>query len=175
MDVLLLVNSLRYYSSLKLPFRHNSARKILFLSACYIWNDRVSSREMDQYFPFCGLIGYRNSFSDSVFRYCKVFRLHAILHDAAWEVRSHIGKGPGYCNMIGRGPSSCLLSHVTGLLVCLYVKIFLPTSFILVDFWNSISLIVLDIELTEKNKTKELGLFIDGSLRGFSFCPLKIF
>ena len=37
------------------------------------------------------------------------------------------------------------------------------------------SLIVLDIELTEKNIIKELGIFIDGSLQGFSFCPPKTF
>ena len=37
------------------------------------------------------------------------------------------------------------------------------------------SLIVLDIELTEKNIIKELGLFIDSSLQGFSFCPSKTF
>ena len=37
------------------------------------------------------------------------------------------------------------------------------------------SLIVLDIELTEKNVLKELGLNIDGSLQGFSFCPPKTF
>ena len=37
------------------------------------------------------------------------------------------------------------------------------------------SLIVPDIELTEKNKIKELGLFIDGSLQRFSFCPPKTF
>ena len=36
-------------------------------------------------------------------------------------------------------------------------------------------LIVLDIKLTEKNIIKELGLFIDGSLQGFSFCPTKVF
>ena len=36
-------------------------------------------------------------------------------------------------------------------------------------------LIVLDKELTEKNINKELGLFIDGSLQGFSFCPPKTF
>ena len=29
------------------------------------------------------------------------------------------------------------------------------------------------MELTEKNINKELGLFIDGSLQGFSFCPPK--
>ena len=37
------------------------------------------------------------------------------------------------------------------------------------------SLIVLDIELTEKNAIKELGLFIDVSLQGCSFCPPKTF
>ena len=37
------------------------------------------------------------------------------------------------------------------------------------------SVIVLDIELTEKNIIKELVFFIDGSLQGFSFCPPKTF
>ena len=36
-------------------------------------------------------------------------------------------------------------------------------------------LIVLDIELTEKNIIKELGLFRDGSLQRLSFCLLKTF
>ena len=31
------------------------------------------------------------------------------------------------------------------------------------------------MELTEKNVIKELGLFIDGSVQGFSFCPPKTF
>ena len=35
-------------------------------------------------------------------------------------------------------------------------------------------MIVLDIELCEKNINKELGLYIDGSLQGFSFCPPKV-
>ena len=37
------------------------------------------------------------------------------------------------------------------------------------------SSIVLDIELTEKNITKDLGLYIDGSVQGFSFCTPKSF
>ena len=37
------------------------------------------------------------------------------------------------------------------------------------------SLIVLDIELIEKNIIKELRLLNDGSLQGFSLCPPKIF
>ena len=37
------------------------------------------------------------------------------------------------------------------------------------------SCIVIDRELTEKNINKELGLFIDGSVQGFSFFPPKTF
>ena len=37
------------------------------------------------------------------------------------------------------------------------------------------SCIVLDIGLTDKNIIKELGLYIDGSVQGFSFCPPKSF
>ena len=38
------------------------------------------------------------------------------------------------------------------------------------------SLIVLDKELksNEKNIIKKLGIYIDGSLQGFSFCPPKL-
>ena len=88
-----------------MSFEHNSVRKSLFLSACFFWDSRFSLHGMDQKFKFGGLIGYGNSYLDSVFRYSKVFRLHAILHDAAGAVRSHSGKGPGYCYMIGRGPN----------------------------------------------------------------------
>ena len=117
-----------------MSFEQNSVRKNLFLSACFCWDSGISLLEMDQKFKFGGLIGYGNSCLDSVFRYSKVFRLHAISHDAAGSVRSQTGKGPGYCYMIGRGPNSCLLGHVTGLLFCLYVKLFVPSIFNSVDF-----------------------------------------
>ena len=118
-----------------------------------------------------------DSYLDSVFCYLKVFRLHAILHDAAGAARSHSGKGPGNCYIIGRGATSCLLGHVTGLLFSLYVKMYLASFFNAIDFWSSTSLIVLDIEqtVTEKNKNKKLGLYIDGFRHGFSFCPPKTF
>ena len=158
-----------------MSFEHISVRKNLLLSACFCWDSRISLRDMDQKFKVGGLIVDGNSFLDSVCCYSKVFRLHAILHDAAGAVRLHSGKDPSYCYMIGREPISCLLGHVTGLLFCLYVKLFLPSIFNSLDFWSNMSLIVLDIELTEKNIIKELGLFIDGFLQAFSFCPPKSF
>ena len=129
---------------------------------------------------FCtvGKIGFGDSYLDSVFRYSKVFRLYSILHDVAAAVRLRGGDGLAYCYIIGQGivqgPNCCLFSHVTGLILCLHVKIFLPSVFNLIDFRNRMSLIVLDIGLTEKNIFKELGLFIDGSPEGLSFRPPKI-
>ena len=117
-----------------MSFEDNSVRKNLFLSACFCWDSRLSLREMDQKFKFGGTIGYGDSCLEFLNRHFKVIRLHAILHDAAGAVRAHSGRGPGYCYMIGRGPNSCLLGHVTGLLFCLYVKIFLHSIFNSVDF-----------------------------------------
>ena len=129
MDVLFLISVFRWYPGSKMSFKHNSVRKNLFLSACFCWDSGLSLHEMDRKIKFGGVIGYGNSCLDSVFRYSKVFRLHAISHDAAGAVRAHSGKAPGYCYMIGRDPTSSLLGHVTGLLFCLYVKIFLPSIF----------------------------------------------
>ena len=175
MDVPFQINVFRLYPGLKMTFKHNSFRKNIFLSACFCWDSGLFLREMDQKFEFGGLIGYGISCLDSVFRYSKVFRLHEMLLDAAGAVRSQSGKGPGYCYVIGRGPNSCSLGHVNGLLFCLYVKLFLPSIFNSVDFPSSLSCVVLGIELTEKNTIKELGLFIDGSVQAVSFCPPKTF
>ena len=117
-----------------MSFEHSSVWKILFLSACFSWDSGLCLRDMDQKSKFGGPIANGNSFLDSVFRHSKVFRLHAILHDAAEALRTHSGKGLGYCYTIGRGPNSCLLGHMTGLLFCLYVKLFLPSVFNTANF-----------------------------------------
>ena len=175
MDVLFLMSIFWLYPRLKMSFEHNSVRKNLFLSACFCWDSRLSLLEMDQDFKSGGTIGYWDSYLEFLFCHFKKFRPHVILLDAAGAVRAHSGKGTGYCYMIGRGPNSCLLGHVIGLLFCLYVKIILPSIFNFVDFWNSMFLIVLDMELTDKNVIKELGHYIDSPLQGFSFCPPKTF
>ena len=128
---------------------------------------------MDQNFKFGGTIGYGELYLEFLFRNFKVFRLPAILHDAAGALRAHSGKGPVHCYMSDRGPNSCLLGHVTALLFCLYVKLFLPSIFNSVDFWSSMSCIVPDIELTDKNVSKELGVFIDAKVQGYSCRPPK--
>ena len=144
MDVLFLMSIFR----LKISFEHTSVRKNQFLSACFCWDFSLSVREMNQKTEFGGTIGYGYWYLEFLFRHFKVFRLHAILHDAAGAVRVHSGKVPGYYYMIGRGPNSCLLGNVTGQLLCLYMKLFLPSIVNSVDLWSSMSFFVPDIELT---------------------------
>ena len=117
-----------------MSFEHNSIRKNLFLSACFCWDSRLYLRQMDQKFKFGGTIGYGDSYLEFLFRLFNVFRLHTTLHDAAGAARAHSKKGPGYCCMVGRGPNSCSLGHVTGLLICLYVKSLYPPFSSLLTF-----------------------------------------
>ena len=83
MDVIFLKNNSHLYLKEKSNFFHSCTQKNLFLSACYLWDGTISLREVEQKFLHGGKIGYRDSYLDSEFRYSKVFRLHAILHDAA--------------------------------------------------------------------------------------------
>ena len=124
-----LMSIFRLYPGIKISFGNNSVRKNIFLSACFCGDSRLSLRQMDQKFKFGGIIGYGNSYLEFLFRHFQVFRLHAKLHDNAGAVRAHSGKGPGYCYAIGRRPNLCLLGHVTGLFLCLYLKIFQPSIF----------------------------------------------
>ena len=114
-------------------------------------DSRLPLREMDQKFKFGRTIVYGNSYLEFLFRHFKVFRLQATLHDAAGAVRAHSGKVPGYCYISGQGPNSCLLCQVTGILFCLYIKLFPPSILNSVDFWSSMSCIVLDIQQSDKN------------------------
>ena len=134
MDVLFFMSIFRLYTGFNMSFEHKSVRRNLFLSACFRWDSGHSLREMDQKFIFGGTIGYGDSYLEFLFRHFKVFKLHAILHDDVGAVRANSDKGPGYCYVIGRGPISCLLGHVTGLLFCLSVKIFPYSIFNSVDF-----------------------------------------
>ena len=52
-------------------------------------------------------------------------------------------------------------------------KHFLPSIFNYVEFLSSMSCIVLDIELADKNVMKELGVFFDGKVQGYLFRPPK--
>ena len=127
MDVLFLITFFRLYPGLKMSFEHIVFRKNLFLSACLCWYSRLSLHEKDQKLKFAGTIVYGGLYLEFHFVISESldYTQYAILHDAAGALQAHSGKGPGYSCVIGRGPKSFLLGHVTGLLYCLYVRLFL--------------------------------------------------
>ena len=75
--------------------------------------------------------------------------------------------------MIGRGSSSSLLDHVTGVLFWFHVKLFLPSMFNSVDFWSSMSCIVLVIEFADLKANKALGFLSMGKFRDSHFVLQK--
>ena len=123
----------RLHPGSKMSLEHNSVRKNVFVSAGFSCDSRLYLREMDQKFK-SGRTLVMGTRTWIFFHHFKVFILHAILQDAAGAVRAQSGKVAGYRYMIGRGPISCLLNQVIGLLFCLYGKLFPPSVFNSVDF-----------------------------------------
>ena len=110
---------------------------------------RRSLREVDRKFKYARSIGYGDSYLEFLFSHFKVFRQRAKLHDATGAMRTHNGKSRGCCYMIGQGLNLCLHGHVSGLLFCLFVKLYLFSNYNSVDFGSSISCTVLNIEIID--------------------------
>ena len=100
---------------------------------CILLNPDINLKEMNQKIPSGGLIGYRNSCIDYFLhtpKFLDYMQFYMTLLDLWILLRK---KCPGYCYAAPRLPSSCFLGHVTGLLFCLYVKIFAPSVYALFD------------------------------------------
>ena len=111
MNVQKLNEILRVFEIIRQDFSSNTKRKNVFLCTCIVLDPDINLKEMDQKFPFGGLIGYGNSCMDYFFANSKIFRLHAILHDSAGSVKSTTKKGPGYCYVAPSLPNLCFLGH----------------------------------------------------------------
>ena len=143
------MRSFQLYPIVKFSFEH----KNIYLSECFFWHAKffyVRWTKSSFYWNHRLWWLVLGVFILSLQSF-KIFRLHAIVHIAAGAVRAHGGKSSGNCYMIGRGPNSCLLVHVTGLLFCFYVILFLLFLFQSYRLWISVSCIVQNIELTGIN------------------------
>ena len=126
MNVEKLNENLRNFDLIVHDFLSNTKIKNYFLCSCIVLDPNISLKEKDQ-ISFGFLIEYGNSCNVYFFANSKIFRLHAVLHDAPESVKSTTRKGPGNCYFLPRFPSSCFLGHETGLLFCLYIKVFAST------------------------------------------------
>ena len=118
-------------------FSKKSRRKNAFLAVCYCLNNEVDFEEINELAPFGDLIGPGNSGLDAWFKHFKIFRLHAIFHDAFGFMRSNFSIGPGYVYALTEKPifaNSMLLGHLTGLSYWCYQSFFTKTNIIVQSF-----------------------------------------
>ena len=120
----------------KWSLEHNGVCKNVCASACRCWIERLFRRDVDQKDILGGTIVIETL--DFDFCYSTNFRLYAKLYDSAQKMWWNTGKGCGHSPMIGRGPNSCWLGYVTGLLLYLYVKHLLLSFLTSVNFWSII-------------------------------------
>lgn len=131
MDLVLVESHFMLISRL---YTSNSIRKNYFIAACKSIDSSVSIEDVEHDRPFGGVIGIGNSKCDKVFHHFKLFRLHAIFHDAAGYMKETHNKGPGYCYAVPCSTfNSCIMGHVSGLCYCIYLKFFNPL-YNLLDF-----------------------------------------
>jgi len=120
------------YNLVKYLFPKNSKRKNAFLAVCYCIDKEINLHDINDLVPYGGLIGPGDSRMDIWFKHSKLFRLHAIFHDAFGFMRSNFNVGPGYVYALTEKPifiNSMFLGHVTGLVYWLYLKIFHTKEF----------------------------------------------
>ena len=128
------VKSIHYkFKHLESYFEDNFTRKNYFLAACKHIDDLTDLEFINDTCPFGGIIGINNSRLDCIFRRFKIFRLHAILHDACGYMNDIYSVGPGYSYVIPCKFSSCFVGHVSGLAFCTYLKLFKNKTFDLLE------------------------------------------
>ena len=133
-DITLLHNAFKLEIENHPEFRQKSKRQLYFLAACAIFDSNLDLCVALKLRPHGGLIGIDDSSLDYCLKFSKVFRLHAVLHDAAGFVKEHSNQGPGYIYFLNfSGLNSCFLGHISGLLFCLYIKFFKPKIFKLLE------------------------------------------
>ena len=76
-----------------------------------------------------GIIGIDKSSVDKYLRISKHLRLHAILHNAGGIIYERYKQGPGYSCMLPWKSSNFFSGHLSGILFCLYLKVFHPSIF----------------------------------------------
>ena len=114
-------------------FTENSTRKNYFLATCCHIENQVDLEFVNESCPHGGIIGINNSRLDVIFKRFKVFRLHAILHDACGYMNDYQGVGPGYSYIIPCRFNSCLVGHFSGLIFCTYLKLCKTNLFNLIE------------------------------------------
>ena len=110
-------------------FSLNTNRKNYFLAACLCYDSKLNIASVNEECPFGGIIGVGDSYLENFLGFFKLFKLHAVLHDASGFMKTKYSTGPGYLYVFPSCPTllnSCFIGHITGLVYCTFIKFRYP-------------------------------------------------
>lgn len=113
-------------------FPKNTTSKNAFLAVCLYLDETVDLHKVNSRAPFGGKIGPGNSRLHELFQFSKIFRMHAIFHDAHGFMRTEENIGPGYVYTLTDKKvfrNNMLLGHFSGILYWTFIKLFKPEYF----------------------------------------------
>ena len=113
-------------------FPRNPKNKNAFLGVCYCLDKNVNLHDINDFAPYGGLIGPGKTYMDRCLKYFKLFRMHAVFHDAFGFMKSNSDLGPGYVYAVTEKPlfvKNMLPGHLSGLAYWLYLKLFHRTLY----------------------------------------------
>ena len=113
-------------------FPKNTTSKNAFLAVCLYLDATIDLHEVNSRATFAGKIGAVDRLLHNYLKFSKVFRKHAIFHDAHGFMRSVYHIGPGYVYTITTEKyfrNSMLLGHISGIIFWTLMKIFNSQNF----------------------------------------------
>ena len=128
-----LINIREIYLEIKNNYPKYGERFRYFLAACQYLDPDIDLEAILKLCPYGGLIGIDNSSLDNYFKWFKILRLHAILHDASGFIEEYSCKVPGYSYVLPCPITNEYLGHMTGLAFCLFVRTFKNILFTLLE------------------------------------------
>ena len=116
---------IRIYPHFQCLYPNNTVRKNYFIATCFHLDKTLDIDFVNSDCPYGGLIGIGDSNLKRLFSGFKLFRLHAVLHDACGYMKDKFDVGPGYMySLCSSSTNSCFFGHLTGLTFCSYLKWF---------------------------------------------------
>ncbi len=99
-------------------FTLGSTQRLLFVAVCKALHPSVNQHSVSKYNPAGGKSGIGEACLKAPFRHCRLFRLHAVFHDAYGVIKNSLNVGPGcFYAVSNRRPNGCLPVYITDIFV----------------------------------------------------------
>ena len=123
---------IKTFDNVKRLFHENPTSKNAFLAVCKVISSDKVLKVINSECELGGFTGPGYSRFHPFLKNFKLFRVHAAFHDAFGFMKTQHNLGPGYVYVVGEKPifkNCCLLGHVTGLSVWIYLNLTISENY----------------------------------------------